>query len=88
MMFICMMMEQMVNMNAKKAGHSGGSDAYGEGGKRDPGLKTINDMLAVKKQIRKHPNKIIRRFEADCKRELGVVEGQPWTLVDWWRKIA
>ena len=36
MTFMCMMMEKMVAMSAKKAGHSSGSgDAYGEDGSDD-----------------------------------------------------
>lgn len=50
------------------------------------GMKAVHSLHRMQKRVKHHPRKICREFEAEVIRELGVVEGQTWTLQDWVKK--
>lgn len=50
------------------------------------GMKAVHSLHRMQKRVKHHPRKICREFEAEVIRELGIVEGQPWTLQDWVKK--
>ena len=50
-------------------------------------MRALNDKRKLDRRIYKRPRKIVAEFEKSVVRELGIVPGQPWTLLDWWRKI-
>ena len=51
------------------------------------GMKAVHSLHRMQKRVKQHhPRKICREFEAEVIRELGVVEGQTWTLQDWVKK--
>ena len=47
------------------------------------GMKAVSTLHRLHENIRRRPRRIIQQFEAEFTRELGVLEGQPWTLRDW-----
>ena len=50
------------------------------------GMKAVHSLHRMQKRVKHHPRKICKEFEAEVIRELGIVEGQPWTLQDWVKK--
>ena len=66
---------------------SGGSDAARAGRGHRIGQAFL-DLERIRKKIAKTPRKVTRRFERKIKRELGIVPGMPWRVVQWilaWR---
>lgn len=52
----------------------------------DNGMKAVVALHRMQKRVTKHPKSIMREFEKDLVEELGVVEGQAWSVKDWLRK--
>ena len=50
------------------------------------GLKSVTSMHRMNKRITKHPKAIVREFERDLVRDLGVVPGQAWSIRDYLTK--
>jgi hypothetical protein len=41
----------------------------------------------LKEETKRHPEKVVKAYIAEIKARLGVEAGQPWTLLDWSKKI-
>lgn len=94
------MMSMMMNQNSRSRrrrrnrrrsgdalGGSSSDDSSGSGsGGRDVGMKAVTSLHRLQKRIRRHPKRVIREFEDSMVRELGVVEGQSWSVVEWLKK--
>ena len=50
------------------------------------GMKAVATLHKLHENIRRKPRKVIEQFEREVIRELGIVEGQSWTLRDWLRR--
>ncbi|CAE8611036.1 unnamed protein product [Polarella glacialis] len=73
--------------------HGGGiSDGSGSGSDTDSddpdnllkgSKKAFKNIHKIKRSIKSRPGRLIKRWETRVREDLGVVEGQPWTVKDW-----
>lgn len=98
-MMMSLMMQQQ---QSKKRGHRsrrksrssssssrGGSsldEGSSDGGVDNKGMKAVVTLHRLHRRIKKRPKEICRTFEKEITEELGIVEGQPWTLKQWLAK--
>ena len=68
----------------KKKREDSSSDSDRQGAS---GLRALNDKHKIDRRIVKRPRKLFLSFESDIREELGIVPGQAWTVVDWWRRV-
>jgi len=47
------------------------------------GLRAVTELQQMQKRILTKSSRIVREFELDAAKRLGIVEGQAWTLRDW-----
>lgn len=47
------------------------------------GMRAVTSLHKLQKKITRHPKSIVKDFERQVVEELGVVEGQCWTLMDY-----
>ena len=96
MMMMAYMVQQQGKQDKKSRKHrrredllSGGSSSESsdddEPGSRS-GLKSVVALQRLHRQVQRHPQRVIRQFEKELVEELGVVEGQAWSVKDWLRK--
>lgn len=67
----------------------GGSSSESSGSDLDrssSGMKAVTALRRLHRQIRRHPKRIIRDFEKELIKELGVVPGQAWSAKDYMRQ--
>ena len=93
-----MMMMAMLLKDEKKKKARGSKDAPDEllGGSssddsepddlRGRGMKAVSTLQKLHRRIHTHPKRIVELFEKEVIEELGVVQGQAWTLKDYIRK--
>ena len=67
-------------------GGSDSEDSDSGGEYLGKGMKAVTTLHRLHESIRRRPRRIIEQFEQEVLKELGVVQGQPWTLRDWVRK--
>ena len=53
---------------------------------KDAGMKAVVSLPKLNNRIKRRPLRIVQEFERDLLRELGVVEGQAWSVKDWLKK--
>ncbi|CAE8689793.1 unnamed protein product [Polarella glacialis] len=84
-------MSQKDQSNKKKKDNGddsgSGSDSDLDGTLLKKGLSSMKNMSRLKKRIRSRPKRVWKKFEENVKEELGVAEGEPWTLRSWSRRI-
>jgi hypothetical protein len=51
------------------------------------GLKAVHNLEKLHSSQDARPDQVILAFEGSIRSELGVIEGQPWSLTDWNRKL-
>lgn len=49
-------------------------------------MKSVVTLHRLQRRIKKRPGSIIREFEEELTEELGIVEGQAWTVKEWLRR--
>eukprot|EP00438_Fugacium_kawagutii_P003209 Skav218054 [mRNA] locus=scaffold214:1429603:1436014:- [translate_table: standard] len=93
-----MMMNLMLQQNSKRSskkrqkrrssslGGSSSDSSSGSTSSEGRGMKAVSSLHKMHQRILKRPKKVCREFEAEVIREMGIVEGQPWTLTDWVKK--
>jgi len=92
-----MMLAMLMKDGKKKKGHSskddhndllGGSssDDSDPDDLRGRGMKAVSTLQKLHRRIHTHPKRIVELFEKEVIEELGVVQGQAWTLKDYIRK--
>ena len=95
MMMGMMMQQQQQQQGSKKEKKSKKQwDVLGSSSSEDSsdsevghsGMKSVTSMHRMNKRITKHPKAIVREFERDLVRELGVVPGQAWSIRDYLKK--
>jgi hypothetical protein len=47
------------------------------------GLRAVRDLQALRRRVEKHSSRNVEEFERSVRSEMGIVEGQAWTLKDW-----
>ena len=65
-------------------GSSSSDSSDGEGSRE--GLKAVTSMHRLDRRIKRHPRAIVREFEKELVRDLGVVPGQAWSVRDYLKK--
>ena len=97
MMMMSMMLNQQ-NVSGKKKkksrksqkddfhGSSSSEDSSGEDIDKNSGMKSVVTLNRLHRRIHRHPRKIIKEFERELVKDLGVVEGQAWSVKDYLRK--
>ena len=50
------------------------------------GLRQVKDLEAIGRAIQSWPQRLFAQFEEECRRELGVEGGMPWSLREWRRR--
>jgi len=93
MMFSMMMKQQQdgKTRRGKKGrrssdrGHGGSSSESSSDGDngQEKGMRAVASLHRLHKKIQKHPRQVYRSFEKEIVEELGVVEGQAWTMRQW-----
>lgn len=95
MMMSMMLNQQSVSGKKKKKrrsqkddfhGSSSSEDSSGEDIDRNSGMKSVVTLNRLHRRIHRHPRKIIKEFERELVKDLGVVEGQAWLVKDYLRK--
>ena len=95
MMMSMMLNQQSVSGKKKKKrrsqkddfhGSSSSEDSSGEDIDRNSGMKSVVTLNRLHRRIHRHPRKIIKEFERELVKDLGVVEGQAWSVKDYLRK--
>ena len=96
MMFMQQQQQQMKGRDkGRKSRKSRGWDALGSSSSessseedvgKDAGMKAVVSLRKLNNRIKKRPLRIVQEFERDLLRELGVVEGQAWSVKDWLKK--
>ncbi len=54
---------------------------------KDSGMKSVVTLQKLHRRVKRHPKRVIAEFEREILEELGVVEGQAWSIRDWLRQI-
>jgi len=67
--------------DSSSEGEEGDLETFGK-----KGLRSIYNLEAYRSRLRADPDRYILEFEAMVKEDLGVGQGQPWSLSDWNRK--
>ena len=96
MMFMQQQQQQMKSRDkGRKSRKSRGWDALGSSSSessseedvgKDAGMKAVVSLRKLNNRIKRRPLRIVQEFERDLLRELGVVEGQAWSVKDWLKK--
>lgn len=55
-------------------------------GQHHAGMRAVATLHKLHENIRRRPRRVVEQFENEVIRELGIVEGQGWTLRDWIRR--
>jgi hypothetical protein len=67
----------------KKRRSSSSSSSSEDTDNEQKGCKEVSAYHKLVRDMKKHPKKVWKRFEAEAVHELGIVPGQSWTLRDW-----
>ncbi len=89
------MQKQGANRGHGRGGSSSGggsvaessSGEENESGMLKSGMKAIRNIEKMRSRVYKDPTGIVKRFESEIQRELGIVPGAPWMVLDWIRKL-
>ena len=74
--------------SSSSSSHGGSSldEGSSDGGVDGKGMKAVTTLHRLHRKIKRRPKEICRSFEKEITEELGIVEGQPWTLKQWLSK--
>ena len=97
MMMMSMMLNQQQASGKKKKksrksqgddfhGSSSSEDSSGEDIDKNSLMKSVVTLNRLHRRIHRHPRKIIKEFERELVKDLGVAEGQAWSVKDYLRK--
>ncbi|CAE8631207.1 unnamed protein product [Polarella glacialis] len=96
-LMIMMILQQQQQLGgkqpAKDKGHGGGnSDGPASGSEDDSddpdnllkgSMKAFKNIHNIKRAIKSRPGRLIKRWEMLVREDIRVVDGQPWTAMDW-----
>lgn len=95
-LMMTMLMEQQAGKKKTKdskrdswsvLGGSSSDDTDADGDLRESsGMKAVVNLNKLRKRIKKHPRRICAEFEREVVEEMGVIEGQSWTMRDWLKR--
>lgn len=67
-------------------GGSSSESSSGDSSDHEAGMKAVTTLHRLHRRIRRRPKKIIHEFEKSLRAEMGVIEGQPWSVKDWLKR--
>ena len=100
-MMMSMMLEQQQakSKKKKKSKDDGRSDSWSAPGgssqdtddddedlRESSGMKAVANLNRMHRRVKRHPCRICAEFEQEVVEEMGVIEGQSWTLRDWLKR--
>lgn len=91
LMMMSMMMNQQKEQKKQRRKDSDllGSSSSGESSDEETGrdgLKAVSSKHRLDRRIKRHPKAIVREFEKELVKDLGVVPGQAWSVRDYLKK--
>jgi hypothetical protein len=94
LLLMAMMTQQQEGKKARNKPHGIFDYENGEDSdENDPsqgtgGMRAVNDLNKMNRRLKTNAAGIMKDFESECARDLGIVPGQPWTLLDWAKKTS